>query len=82
MSDSWYPNWQAELDGKPTTMYKADWSFRAFAVPAGSHTLTLTYRDNRYETGRMISLASNLIAVLGLVIGVGTTIKRKKDVSQ
>ncbi|HYM20494.1 MAG TPA: YfhO family protein [Candidatus Kapabacteria bacterium] len=79
MSDTWYPNWQAELDGKPTTMYKADWAFRAFAVPAGTHTLKLTYHDNKYETGRMISLVTNVIAVLGLVLGIGTTMKKKKE---
>lgn len=78
MSDVWYPAWQATIDGKPAEIYKADWAFRAIVVPAGSHMIVMTYHDSRYENGRMISLATNIIAILGLVIGVGTTMKRKK----
>jgi hypothetical protein len=78
MSDVWYPSWEATIDGKPLPIYKADWAFRALAVPAGQHTIVMTYKDSRFENGRMISLATNIIAILGLVIGVGTTMKRKK----
>ncbi|MBS1904083.1 MAG: YfhO family protein [Bacteroidetes bacterium] len=78
MSEVWYPAWEATVDGKPLPIYKADWAFRALAVPAGQHTITLTYHDSRFENGRMISLATNIIAILGLVIGVGTTMKRKR----
>ncbi len=80
MSDTWYPNWEAKLDGSTVLpIYKADWSFRALSVPAGSHTITFTYHDGRYETGRTLALATNVIAILGLVIGTTTFFKKKKE---
>lgn len=80
MSDSWYPNWSAKIDGTtPITIHKADWAFRALSVPAGSHTITFTYTDNKYETGRTVAMGANVIAILGLILGLATTMKRKKE---
>src|SRR5579883_2503916 len=39
MSDTWYPDWSATIDGKPTPIYRADYAFRAIAVPQGTHTI-------------------------------------------
>ncbi len=45
LSDPFYPGWQAELDGEPVPILRADYAFRAVATPAGSgHTVTMTFR--------------------------------------
>lgn len=80
-SDSWYPSWHLTIDGKPATFYRADHAFRAFKVPAGDHTILWEYHDEAYETGRSISLGANIIALIGLVVGIGMTFK-KKETSQ
>ncbi len=78
-SDTWYPNWQLTIDGKPTSFYRADYAFRAFKVPAGDHSVVWEYHDQAYETGRGISLGANIIALIGLVIGIGMSVRKKPE---
>lgn len=39
LTDSYYPSWQAQIDGQPTPIYKANHAFRAIKVPEGEHTI-------------------------------------------
>ena len=79
MSDTWYPDWKAELDDKtPLTIYKANYAFRAMKVPAGEHTIHMLYYDDRYATGKTVSLATNILALLGLGFGLVFEFKKKK----
>ncbi len=82
MSDTWYPDWSATIDGKPTTIYKADYAFRAVKVPAGDHTIKFTFEDPRYATGKAISLTANILAIVGLIAGLGSVLtgRKKKEV--
>jgi hypothetical protein len=43
IADAWYPGWQAQVNGQPTDLYRADAMFRAVIVPAGESTVILTY---------------------------------------
>jgi len=38
-----YPGWEAELDGEPLTVHRANGMFRAVCAPAGSHTLSFMF---------------------------------------
>jgi hypothetical protein len=79
MSDTWYPDWKAAIDEKTETpIYKANYAFRAVKIPAGEHILTLRYLDPKYETGKTISLATNVLAILGLGMGIFFEWKRRK----
>ncbi len=82
MSETWYPDWSATIDGKPTTIYKADYAFRAIKVPAGDHTFKLTFEDPHYKTGRAISLTANILAIAGLIAGLGSVLSGKKKESE
>ncbi|HEX2173344.1 MAG TPA: YfhO family protein, partial [Dehalococcoidia bacterium] len=37
VSEVFYPGWQATVDGRPTEILRANFLFRAVALPAGSH---------------------------------------------
>ncbi len=42
--DTYYPSWQATVDGKPTKIYRTDYAFRGVFVPANSHQVIFTVR--------------------------------------
>lgn len=43
LSDVFDPEWHAAVDGKPVQLYRADYDFRAVAVPAGTHIVRMWY---------------------------------------
>jgi hypothetical protein len=64
IADSYYPGWQASLDGRPTTLLRANYAFRAVAVPAGEHEVLLSYTPSRFRLGLTVS-AAGLAVILG-----------------
>ena len=66
LADLWYPDWVASVDGRPAEIIKADYLLRAVAVPAGHHRIEFHYRSKAVRDGLAVSLASLLIAVLGV----------------
>ena len=61
LTDTSYPGWEAELDGHPTPIYRANGVFRAVAVPSGTHRVTFVYHPHSFRAGL-------LIAAIGLAI--------------
>ena len=43
LSDAYYPDWQATIDGREAKILRADYAFRAVVVPAGNHEVTFDY---------------------------------------
>jgi hypothetical protein len=59
-SDAYYPGWEAQIDGKSTHIYPADYLFRAVLVPAGEHTVNFFYKPKILTTGLVVSIISSL----------------------
>lgn len=55
LSDSFYPGWQAYLDGKQEKIYRANYAFRAVPVPQGEHQVVFAYEPNSFRWGALIS---------------------------
>jgi hypothetical protein len=66
LSDTWYPGWQAWVDGEPATLYPANVAGRAVRIAAGQHAVELRFRSRALGTG--VALA--LVAMLGLLVFV------------
>ena len=72
-SDSWTRDWRAKVDGRDVPVHPANGMLRAVAVPAGRHTVELSYRPVPLLAGALISLLA-AVAVLG---GIGLLTLRR-----
>jgi hypothetical protein len=71
LTDLWFPGWTCTVDGQEAPLYRANYLFRAVAVPAGEHTVVFSFQPASLARGRAVSLATlGLVALVGLV-GVG-----------
>jgi hypothetical protein len=58
LADSFLPGWQAEVDGAPATIWRANYHFRGVLVPAGTHTVTFRYGPAPFRVGAIISFST------------------------
>jgi hypothetical protein len=75
LSDPFYPGWQAEVDGEPTTILRANYAFRAVAVPAGSHSVTMVFRPGSWYAG--LGITAFTVVIL-LILGVWAVILHRR----
>ncbi len=55
LSDVYDPGWKAVVDGKNASIYRADYDFRAVAVPGGEHTIRMVYWPKSFVYGLWIA---------------------------
>ncbi len=68
LTDAFYPGWQAEIDGTPAPILCADIYFRAVALDAGEHTVTMQYRPQSVFHGLAIGGAAWVGWVIALAM--------------
>lgn len=57
-SEIYYPHgWKMFIDGKEVPYIKANYLLRAVHVPAGNHTIEMTFQPEVIEKGKMISMS-------------------------
>jgi hypothetical protein len=69
LSQAYYHNWHAYVDGQPAHLLRANYAFQAVEVPAsrGVQQVSLVYEDRAFRAGACLSLACiALCAVLWL----------------
>lgn len=66
LTETYYPGWEARVDGAPVEILRANHLVQAVRIPAGKHTVRFEYSPTRLQAGMLISLAIAL-AVLGTV---------------
>lgn len=63
LADTWYPGWNAWVDGNKVDILPADLAFRALPLQSGEHTVVFRYQPLSFWLG----LAITLIALVGAV---------------
>jgi hypothetical protein len=66
LTDTWFPGWQARLDGAEVPIARANHAFRAVALPPGSHRVEFTFLPRGLVPGAGITLAAGGV-LLGLL---------------
>ncbi|MDD5223129.1 MAG: YfhO family protein [bacterium] len=65
--DSYYPGWEAKVDGKPVEIFRADGFFRAVRIPAGRHGVVFHYSPAVFRNSVWMS-GVGLLAWIGLAV--------------
>lgn len=73
LRDTFYPGWQATVNGSPSKIYRADYNFRAVAVPAGASEVRFIYAPASFYAG--LGLAGASLALL-VCIGLFPAVRR------
>jgi hypothetical protein len=65
LADSFYPGWEAYVDGEKKEVLRANYFFRGVFVPAGNHHVEFKYAPYSFRLGLTVSLVTlGLIAAL------------------
>jgi hypothetical protein len=62
--DSWYPGWRVYVNGKLAALRRADYAFRAVAVPGGESTVRFVFVPFSFWIGAALAA----LAALGLAV--------------
>ena len=70
LTDAHYPGWEAEVDGEPTSIERADLYFRAVHLPPGVHQIAFSYTPASVRAGLGIGLAAWVIWLLLCIVAI------------
>jgi hypothetical protein len=68
ISDTWFPGWEAAIDGSAAEVLRVNGVERGVLVPAGAHHVEMRYRPRSFRSGLGVStmtLAACLLFALG-----------------
>jgi hypothetical protein len=68
VSENWYPDWRATVDGRPAAVLRGDYAFVTVPVPRGTREVRLTMDRTVYRRGVTATMASLGAILLWLVI--------------
>lgn len=69
--ESWFPGWEATVNGRPVPVRAADLAFLAVRVPAGSSAVVLRYAPRSWWGGLLASALGLLLAAGGVALPWG-----------
>ena len=68
VSEVFYPEWQATLDGRPAEIMRADYCLRALPVPAGDHQVIMRFSPRNIIAGGLVSLLTLAVSLALLIL--------------
>ncbi|MGQ9584207.1 MAG: YfhO family protein [Anaerolineae bacterium] len=69
VSQTFYPGWQARVDGQPASLVRGNYLLQVVPLAAGPHQVELTYRPVAFWAGASISLVAWVGCLSGLAFG-------------
>ena len=77
-SEIYYPGWTCTVDGQDTQIARADYVLRAIRIPAGKHTVVMTFDPQTVHITETIAYTALAILVLLLIGFIALAIKKRK----
>lgn len=75
-SEIYYPGWKVFIDGKESTVLRANYLLRALEVPAGKHVIEFKFEPDAYFVGNKITTASSWVVLLVFLGSMGWAMRR------
>jgi len=79
LTDSYFPGWQAQVDGKEVAIYRADLNFRALYLGSGQHTVVFKYSPLSFKLGLFVSFLSGVVVLMGLAVWTWRRFYREEE---
>jgi len=64
-----YPGWRATVDGRPVSLWTANYAFQALEVPAGEHEIRVVFRSGSFHSGAILTVIGLLALIAFAVVG-------------
>jgi len=68
LGDSFYPGWEATVDGKPARIWEAYGFVRGVVAPAGTHQIEMRFRPGSVFAGAVCFVMGLLLTVICLLV--------------
>ncbi|HEU5169687.1 MAG TPA: hypothetical protein VFU46_04065 [Gemmatimonadales bacterium] len=63
VSESWYPDWHASIDGKDAVVHRMDHALLGVVLPPGAREVRLWFDSARYRQGRAVTAVALLLTL-------------------
>lgn len=78
LSEIYYPaGWEATIDGEPAEIYKTNFVLRGLQVPAGEHTITMTFEPQSAVWGARLAWAGHIVLWGIGIVAFGMVLRQK-----
>ena len=68
LTETFFPGWEATIDGRPAEVFPTDIAFRGVVVPTGTSLVEFAYRPSSFRNGVILMLAA-VVILIALIIG-------------
>ena len=79
VAENFFPGWHATVDGKAADVVRTDYNLLGIPLPTGAMNVTVDFADPAYGTGKAVSLAAGLLALLATA--AGAVMERRRHVA-
>lgn len=76
VSENWYPDWTAAVDGVEAPVVRGNVSLIAIPVPAGAREVELRFVSDDYRRGKLLTWIGVVLTAVGLVLPPGLRRRR------
>ena len=78
-SEVYYPDgWHATIDGEPVELARADYVLRSLYIPAGSHTIQMTFDPQSIHVTEAIAYTAMVLLLVGIVAVIALQYRKKQ----
>ena len=74
VSENWYPDWRATVDGTPAKVLRGNWTLITVPIPAGAKRIELAFVSTPYRRGKVLTFLSLLVALAAVA---GPSVSRR-----